>query len=607
MPFIYKPMGAVLTPSQESLLETIENAGSPFTGITNLKELRKMTGLNVIVADRGFLTKLLDDIISSVEKFIEDYRGDFKNFHEVNRQIERDIYDKLRWAEDEREKVANPQQIALLGLYSRKCLWFDGNTPTVYLFADNINAYARSLMAGTSVDNIFGYVFIHEMMHAYYDSLNNAGFPSWKDLEEAFAEFGMLTFLNRAGLPSSILHDAIYHVKFKIKHGPREYGYGYELYTRTGGGNPGMIERYREISNWIDADIISSWAGRYRYFNDIWLYKRTPDNTIADDCYEGVKEILDYDWKKPKLIIQPSIHVPHRLSPVTAKIAAGSTSHLPAMADSNQRWALTSYQDSDNLQLYLIHSDNLKQLYTEIVKAIKAVKGESHLIIVGDSIVFCSRKLFGYNLLSASSCPGPLDIHEKLCIDGTTVYPHLKGGETPDYMELTDMLYFLSVLFNGTFTLAYEAPGYTLYGSSSCMPLFSEKTESVTAPSSTHSRFAFDCAVPYFTNGKERIYFNIPAKQYHKWQADFMKDYNLPNPTEIRLTFESKKCQRCTVKAMVYGQKPKHPERPRIGIDSKDDLSAFKKIIGTDTKRFSFYEKTPTDGINPAEWVAQEI
>lgn len=198
----------------------------------------------------------------------------------------------------------NPNEVTLLGLYSRKLLWFDDAKPTVFLFVDNIRRYAKN--NGYNEDNVFGYVFIHEMMHAYYDAFESEGFPSREPIEEAFAEYGMLTFINKnkSCLPGDLLVDACKHVESKIKSGPSEYGFGFDLFEITKGGDVNLINLYMRKSNKIDLEVIRNWESDNKYFEDI---KQYPNPVDADKCYKGVKEILYYDWKEPCFVIQPSI------------------------------------------------------------------------------------------------------------------------------------------------------------------------------------------------------------------------------------------------------------------------------------------------------------
>lgn len=295
MAFVYiQDNGVSLSPFQEEFLESIENKPSPFQGLKSLKDLRMLTGLSVVVTDRKRLREILAKAKSDTKCEIE----------KDNRMLNlawKDIEDRLGWIEEH----LNPEKSRLiLGLYSRKLFWFDGDEPKVYLFADNIEAYASKKRY--SEEYVFGFVFIHEMMHAYYDAFNSAGFPAKEPLEEAFAEYGMLTFINKTIGPGVFLEEAKASVFSKINDGPREYGFGYELFADTSGGAPEMIERYRLVSNWIDYPTVSRFAKDY--FKCIEDYKRSTDEKTASDCIEGVRYILEHEWPKPDpYTIQPAV------------------------------------------------------------------------------------------------------------------------------------------------------------------------------------------------------------------------------------------------------------------------------------------------------------
>ena len=270
MAFVYiQDNGVSLSPFQEEFLESIENKPSPFQGLKSLKDLRSLTGLSVVVTDRERLREILFNAKEATyRKIAEDHRA-------IN-LAEKDIHDRQIWIEE----LLNPEKSRfILGLYSRELFWFDGDAPKVYLFADNIEACASK--KGYSEEHVFGFVFIHEMMHAYYDAFNSAGFPAKEPLEEAFAEYGMLTFINKTIGPGVFLEEAKDSVSSKIDYGPREYGFGYELFADTFGGAPEMIERYRLVSNWIDYPTVSRFAKDY--FKCIEDYKKSTDEKTASE------------------------------------------------------------------------------------------------------------------------------------------------------------------------------------------------------------------------------------------------------------------------------------------------------------------------------------
>lgn len=313
MAFEYKSdNGVSLSPSQAEFLESIENKPSPFQGLKSLQDLRSLTGLSVVVTDRQGLRKILVNAKEATyRKIAEDHR--------VINLAEKDIHDRLIWIEE----FLNPEKSRfILGLYSRELFWFDGDAPKVYLFADNIEACASK--KGYSEKHVFGFVFIHEMMHAYYDAFNSAGFPAKEPLEEAFAEYGMLTFINKTIGPGVFLEDAKASVFSKIYDGPREYGFGYELFSDTSGGEPGMIERYKDISNWIDYPTVNGFPKDY--FKCMAEYKNNPDEANASDCIEAVRYILEHEWQEldAVYIIQPGIG-----KKVPALSLSGTSSAVP--------------------------------------------------------------------------------------------------------------------------------------------------------------------------------------------------------------------------------------------------------------------------------------
>lgn len=323
MSFVYRTCnGAKLTLAQETFLDTIENLPSPFGDISKLKDLRDISGVSVIVANRRYLINYLEEYVKTYREKSEDFfhgNKDFLRYHENQGEVG----DRLRWAEDQLRKAKehNPKTVPLLGLYSRKLFWYTSDAPTVYLFADNIRDYAERI--GRNADHVFGYVFIHEMMHAYYDAFNNVGYPATETLEETFAEFGMLSFISKTfGLCCDFLDDAINHVLSKIENGPREYGFGYEMFGRTWNDAPELIERYKDISNWINYPVLN--AAGINYHESIRAYQQDPKDKNADKCYEDVLEILDLELTEPSFSIQPGIKKSSSLTP-----ASSSITHTP--------------------------------------------------------------------------------------------------------------------------------------------------------------------------------------------------------------------------------------------------------------------------------------
>ena len=343
MAFVYRPdNGVSLRPSYEEFLESIENKPSPFQGLKSLKDLRSLTGLSVVVTDRKGLGKILVNAKEATyRKIAEDHRA-------IN-LAEKDIHDRQIWIEE----LLNPEKSRfILGLYSRELFWFDGDAPKVYLFADNIEACASK--KGYSEEHVFGFVFIHEMMHAYYDAFNSAGFPAKKLLEEAFTEYGMLTFINKTIGPGVFLEEAKDSVSSKIDYGPREYGFGYELFADTFGGAPEMIDRYRLVSNWIDYPTVSRFAKDY--FKCVEDYKKSTDEKTASDCIEGVRYILEHEWPEPdeKFSVQPGIG-----KRVTSGSFVKSLSVAPSAGSTGSKKSTTGTLSADRFWIFDLASRKL--------------------------------------------------------------------------------------------------------------------------------------------------------------------------------------------------------------------------------------------------------
>lgn len=432
--------GVTLTQSQKDLLSLIETIPAPYEGIGKLTDLRSLSRVSVIVSDRSHLQTMLNSMIQDMRKELDKWHT--KLFKDENFINIGEIEVRMGWAQSMLDKP-------LLGLYSRKLQWNKQSPPKVYLFADNINDHAKA--TGKNVDNIFGYVFIHEMMHAYFDAFNNSGFIAQSNLEEPFAEFGMLTFLNNNStlLPADLLKDAENDVQAKIKYNPREYGFGYELYKRM--TDPvKKIDRYRDISNWIDrVEIQRSFS--HDYFSDIYNYIWDPykANTV-DDCIFGVDEILNHDWKKPTLIVQSGIRIHH---PSTA-------GHPISLRDGE--WAITCTPADRYAQRPLIHETDFKLMMADIIKVLKREGFESYLTLDYDKVKFIGKVIFRGR---SSSTPHPFVIPESICIDGSIVYPELI--HPLGVYGLGNLIYPLSVIFDSTFTLTHDMGGYTLYGTHS--------------------------------------------------------------------------------------------------------------------------------------------
>ena len=130
-------------------------------------------------------------------------------------------------------------EVELLGKYTRV-----NGKPTIYLMWG-------TLMRKNDHENLTAIVYVHELMHAYFDMHydekgNYLPHPHCPVIEEPIAEFGMLRFMemfDRVDPSRRILEKAISHVKAKKNSfGVCHYGFGYYLYE----------DRNNFCTNWVD-------------------------------------------------------------------------------------------------------------------------------------------------------------------------------------------------------------------------------------------------------------------------------------------------------------------------------------------------------------------
>ena len=450
--------GKTLTPSQETILEEIENHPFPFEGLSKLKDLRKRTGVSVVISDRGNLISFLNDSIKSIKEKISEYQ---KSGLMRNSNVETDIYNRLNWAKEQLKNAENLETSEvrpLLGLYSRKLFWFDNSAPEVFLFSDNIKDYVSNHPSMTE-DNVFAFVFVHEMMHAYYDAFNSDGFLAKEQLEEAFAEYGMLAFLHGFGM-INLFTEAKDSVHMKIINGPREYGFGLELFAKNDSRDYAMINRYKYISNRIDYSTICkdfNDKGRGNYFSDMANYKTDPDATNADNCFKDVRIILNYLWKKPSISPQQKIGL--------RRSTFHPTSRLPRFSP----MVLCSPTQTINQFCLISERDGIPFIAT-IIRLLKHVGFESKLSFIGPDVAYSGESLFHYSQTTSAS-DSKIVIPESICINGATVYPvypgtvrNMVGRSLAPWRLCLKLVRILSAILGETFSFKYDWNGYSLYG-----------------------------------------------------------------------------------------------------------------------------------------------
>lgn len=127
-------------------------------------------------------------------------------------------------------------EVELLGKYTRV-----NGKPTIYLMWG-------TLMRKNDHENLTAIVYVHELMHAYFDDEKGNYLPHshCSVIEEPIAEFGMLRFMemfDRVNPSLGILGKAISNVKAKKNSfGVCHYGFGYYLYE----------DRNNFCTNWVD-------------------------------------------------------------------------------------------------------------------------------------------------------------------------------------------------------------------------------------------------------------------------------------------------------------------------------------------------------------------
>lgn len=299
--------GLTLTPSQLNLLDEIENIPFTYGGITCLKDLRKKSNLVVCVEDWKYMNAswkdYLDQYWASHER-IFGHLASHRHQGEIGgRRYYIELYDI--YSRNPSGEFQPPRP--LLGMYSRTYKWWTGMVhPKVVLVKDNIEDYAEK--SGISADIVFGFVFIQQMMHAYYDAFNSRGYPSMLELEYPFAEFGMLSFINSSSAICDLLPAAYRYTVAQIGTRPEGFGFGAKLFDLAGDGAVCLIRRYRDFSNWMEPlDISNPKKYNNGLRNSSRKYFEEPTAENAERYYEDIIGVLGIDWTEPNDPIQPAI------------------------------------------------------------------------------------------------------------------------------------------------------------------------------------------------------------------------------------------------------------------------------------------------------------
>lgn len=296
-----------LTPSQQKLLDVIENLPFPYGGITKLKELRKKSRMEVWVENQKCADQSWKDYLN---QYWAVHQQIFR--HQASHRHQGEIGDRRYFVELYEIYSRNPidgfqPPRPLLGIYTRTYKWWTGMCPQrVVLVKDNIEEYARQ--RDISPDIVFGFVFIQQMMHAYFDAFHSKGFPSMLELEYPFAELAMLSLIDSSRDIRFLLPEAMHYTVAQVGTRPGGFGFGAELFDRAGDDAARLISRYRDVSNWMEPlDIANPYKHNNSLHKSSQKYFEEPIDENAGKYYEDILGVLGIKWTEPLDPIQPAI------------------------------------------------------------------------------------------------------------------------------------------------------------------------------------------------------------------------------------------------------------------------------------------------------------
>ena len=126
----------------------------------------------------------------------------------------------------------------------------------VILYKRNIEAHASRM--GYNVADLYAYVYIHELFHAFFDIQANVGGSHYiREIEEAMAELGSLLFFEHSANNGNaegrrILNLVVKEISGKKNASLSPYGFGYAIYEYYSGHKEPEKARYAILSDYAE-------------------------------------------------------------------------------------------------------------------------------------------------------------------------------------------------------------------------------------------------------------------------------------------------------------------------------------------------------------------
>lgn len=215
--------GLLTEPEIESL-DSAYSSGFPFLGYASLSDFIEEKKVKIVISE----DTPSRDYLSTDEDLIRLYE-ELKEWREIFEKTGQ--LDKLKEAEAILDELESLKHFVVLGEYKSK-------TKEVVLYIKNI----RNVHSGLTSKMLLSIVYVHEMMHAYFDrEYEQKRIPYIIDVEEPLAEVGVLFFAE------SNYQSMFDDIKEYIKNGVSPYRLGFKLYDQYKDKTKQIIESYKHL------------------------------------------------------------------------------------------------------------------------------------------------------------------------------------------------------------------------------------------------------------------------------------------------------------------------------------------------------------------------